>query len=280
MPQMDHSYLSLNFKVFPVSGVEILIAELSLLDFELFEETPEGLVAYIKASDFSENIFKKVRILNSKEFKINYNIKKIIDKNWNEEWEKNYDPVEINDLCTVRAPFHKASDKNYDIIIKPEMSFGTAHHETTQLMIEYIFDQKVENKKICDIGCGTGILSIISEKRGAKKIDAVDIDIICYENTIENINRNICKKINTIHCSSGGLLGNKYDIILSNITINNLKSNFENFKKISNQNTILIISGFYKKDLYKVNQMLKKFEFRLSDFKTKNDWVASRYFRN
>ena len=147
-------------------------------------------------------------------------------------------------------------------------------------MIEYIVDQKVKNKKICDIGCGTGILSIISEKRGAKKIDAVDIDIICCENTIENINRNICKKINTIHCSSDGLLGNKYDIILSNITINNLKSNFENFKKISNQNTILIISGFYKKDLYKVNQMLKKFEFRLSDFKTKNDWVASRYFRN
>ena len=114
---MDDSYLSLTFNVVPVCGIEILIAELSLLDFELFEEKPQGLVAYIKGCDFNENFLKKVNILHSKDFEIKYEINKIQNKNWNEEWEKNYDPVEINESCTIRAPFHKASNKSYDIII-------------------------------------------------------------------------------------------------------------------------------------------------------------------
>tara|TARA_B100000401_G_C52735012_1_gene685420 strand:- start:9 stop:842 length:834 start_codon:yes stop_codon:yes gene_type:complete len=274
---MDDSYLTVNFKVYPISGIEILIAELSLLEFELFEENPDGLIAYIKSSDFSQNIFKNIRILNSKEFKIKYNVKKIQNKNWNEEWEKNYDPVQINENCTIRAPFHKPSKKIYDIVIKSEMSFGTGHHETTQLMIDFLFEQNLENKKICDVGCGTGILSIIAEKIGGEEIYAVDIDVNCFENTIKNIRRNNCKKIKTKHCSSEGLFGNTYDVILCNITLNNLKNNFENFKNLSNQNTILIVSGFYKSDLKKVNQMLKKFGFKLLDFKTKNNWTASRY---
>ena len=277
---MDDFYLSVSFKVYPPSGIEILIAELSLLEFDLFEEKPDGLIAYIKSSEYSKNIFENVRIFNSKEFEIEFEVKKIKNKNWNEEWEKNYDPVEINERCTVRAPFHKSSKKNYDIIIKPDMSFGTGHHETTRLMIDFLFEQNLENKKICDVGCGTGILSIIAEKIGANEIDAVDIEINCVENTKENIKRNSCKKIYTKICSSEGLLGNNYDLILSNITLNNLKDNFKNFKNLAKQNTILIVSGFYKKDLKNVNQMLKNFGFELVEFKTKNNWAASKYCCN
>ena len=277
---MDDSYLSISFKVYPISGIEILIAELSLLEFELFEEKPYGLIAYIKSSEYSQNIFEKVKILNSKEFEVEFEVKKIENKNWNEQWEKNYDPVEINEYCTVRAPFHKCSKKTYDIIIKPEMSFGTGHHETTQLMIDFLFDQNLVNKKICDVGCGTGILSIIAEKTGAIEVDAVDIALNCIENTIDNINRNNCKKINTILCSSEGLLGKTYDFILSNITLNNLKDNFKNFKNLAKQNTILIISGFYEKDLKNVNQMLENFGFELLEYKIKNRWVASKYCYN
>jgi len=277
---MDDFYLSVSFKVYPPSGIEILIAELSLLEFDLFEEKPDGLIAYIKSSEYSKNIFENVRIFNSKEFEIEFEVKKIKNKNWNEEWEKNYDPVEINERCTVRAPFHKSSKKNYDIIIKPDMSFGTGHHETTRLMIDFLFEQNLENKKICDVGCGTGILSIIAEKIGANEIDAVDIEINCIENTKENIKRNSCKKIYTKLCSSEGLLGNNYDLILSNITLNNLKDNFKNFKNLAKQNTILIVSGFYKKDLKNVNQMLKNFGFELVEFKTKNNWAASKYCCN
>jgi ribosomal protein L11 methyltransferase len=246
----------------------------------LFEEKPYGLIAYIKSSEYSQNIFEKVKILNSKEFEVEFEVKKIENKNWNEEWEKNYAPVEINEYCTVRAPFHKSSKKTYDIIIKPEMSFGTGHHETTQLMIDFLFEQNLVNKKICDVGCGTGILSIIAEKTGAIEVDAVDIALNCIENTIDNINRNNCKKINTKLCSSEGLLGKTYDFILSNITLNNLKDNFKNFENIAKQNTILIISGFYNKDLKNINQMLKDYGFELIEFKTKNRWVASKYCCN
>ena len=186
---MDELYLTVTFNVRPVSGVEILIAELSYLGFEMFEENQAGLIAYIKDSDFSENLFDKVRILSSKEFKIDYRISKVQNKNWNEKWEKNFAPVEIGQNCIIRAPFHNPSKKEYDIIIKPEMSFGTGHHETTQLMIEYLLEENLENKRICDVGCGTGILSIISEKRGAKLVDAIDININSYHNTLENIKR-------------------------------------------------------------------------------------------
>ena len=277
---MDDSYLSISFKVYPPSGIEILIAELSLLEFDLFEEKPNGLIAYIKSSEYSKNIFENVRIFNSKEFEIEFEVQKIKNKNWNEEWEKNYDPVEINERCTVRAPFHKSSKKNYDIIIKPDMSFGTGHHETTKLMLEFIYEEELENKTLCDVGCGTGVLSILSEKKGVKKIDAIDIDINSYNNTLDNIERNFCKKINAIHASSEMLLGNKYDIILSNITLNGLVENFENFNSISKANTILILSGFYKDDLNYISELLTKFKFEFTDYKMKNDWVAARYYRN
>ena len=275
---MDELYLTASFNVRPISGVEILIAELSYLGFEMFEENESGLIAYIKDSDFSENIFDKVRILSSKEFKIDYKISKVQNRNWNEKWEKNFDPVEIGQNCTIRAPFHNPSKKEYDIIIKPEMSFGTGHHETTQLMIEYLLEQNLEDKSICDIGCGTGILSIISEKRGAKLVDAIDININSYHNTLENIKRNNCCKIKTTHSSSDTLIGNLYDMILSNITLNNLKCNFKNFKKISNNKTTLILSGFYENDLENVNEVLNNYGFIFSDYKSRNNWVAARYY--
>tara|TARA_Y100000814_G_scaffold120368_1_gene86242 strand:- start:45 stop:878 length:834 start_codon:yes stop_codon:yes gene_type:complete len=275
---MDELYLTVSFNVRPISGVEILIAELSYLGFEMFEENESGLIAYIKDSDFSENLFDKVRILSSKEFKIDYKISKVQNRNWNEKWEKNFDPVEIGQNCIIRAPFHNPFKKEYDIIIKPEMSFGTGHHETTQLMIEYLLEQNLEDKSICDIGCGTGILSIISEKRGSKSVDAIDININCYHNTLENIKRNNCCKIKTIHSSSDTLIGNFYDMILSNITLNNLKNNFENFNKISNNKTTLILSGFYENDLENVNEVLNNYGFIFSDYKSRNNWVASRYY--
>ena len=277
---MNDLYLAVFFNVRPAYGVEILIAELSYLRFEMFEENQSGLIAYIKDSDFSENIFDKVRILSSKEFKIDYKISKVQNKNWNEKWEKNFDPVEIGQNCNIRAPFHNPSKKEYDIIIKPEMSFGTGHHETTQLMIEYLLEENLEDKSVCDIGCGTGILSIMSEKRGAKLVDAIDINIICIHNTIENIKRNNCCNIKTIHSTSETLIGNFYEMILSNITLNNLKNNFENFNNISNDKTTLVVSGFYKNDLDEVNEELNNFGFIFSDFKSRNNWVASRYYRN
>ena len=160
------------------------------------------------------------------------------------------------------------------------MSFGTGHHETTRLMIEFLLEYDLENKTICDVGCGTGILSIISEKRGAKLVDALDIDPNCYRNTLTNIKKNNCKKINVMNSSSDILIGNYYDLILSNITLNILKENFENFKKFSCRQTNLILSGFYKNDLENVNEILDGLNFTNIDSKTKNNWIAARYCYN
>ena len=246
----------------------------------MFLENNQGLNAYIKESNFNKNLFDKVRILNSKEFKIDYNISKLENKNWNEKWERDFEPVEIGQNCIIRAPFHQKSKKKYDIVIKPEMSFGTGHHETTRLMIEFLLEYDLENKTICDVGCGTGILSIISEKRGAKLVDALDIDPNCYRNTLTNIKKNNCKKINVMNSSSDILIGNYYDLILSNITLNILKENFKNFKMFSSRQTNLILSGFFKNDLENVNEILDGLNFTNIDSKTKNNWIAARYCYN
>ena len=160
------------------------------------------------------------------------------------------------------------------------MSFGTGHHETTRLMIEFLLEYDLENKTICDVGCGTGILAIISEKRGAKLVDALDIDPNCYRNTLSNIKKNNCNKINVMNSSSDILIGNYYDLILSNITLNILKENFENFKKFSRRQTNLILSGFYKNDLENVNEILDGLNFTNIDSKNKNNWIAARYCYN
>ena len=278
---MADNFISVNFRVSPIyPGVEILIAELSLLEFEMFEEIESGLIAYIHSRNFNKKTLSKIKLLKSSEFNITYSIQTIEDKNWNKEWEKNFDKVKIGDNCVIRAPFHKASKKEYEIVIMPEMSFGTGHHETTQLMIEHILDSDLTGLNVCDVGSGTGILSILSEKKGAKRVDAVDIDLRCYKNSLENLKRNKCSKVYVQHSSSDILLQNKYDLILCNINLNHLIDNFQNFDKISIQNTHLIVSGFYKNDLDQVNAELKKNNFDFIDFIEKNNWVSSKYCYN
>ena len=278
---MADNFISVNFRVSPIyPGVEILIAELSLLEFEMFEEIESGLIAYIHSRNFNKKTLSKIKLLKSSEFNITYSIQTIEDKNWNKEWEKNFDKVKIGDNCVIRAPFHKASKKEYEIVIMPEMSFGTGHHETTQLMIENILDSDLTGLNVCDVGSGTGILSILSEKKGAKRVDAVDIDLRCYKNSLENLKRNKCSKVYVQHSSSDILLQNKYDLILCNINLNHLIDNFQNFDKISIQNTHLIVSGFYKNDLDQVNAELKKNNFDFIDFIEKNNWVSSKYCYN
>ena len=278
---MADNFISVNFRVSPIyPGVEILIAELSLLEFEMFEEIELGLIAYIHSRNFNKKTLSKIKLLKSSEFNITYSIQTIEDKNWNKEWEKNFDKVKIGDNCVIRAPFHKASKKEYEVVIMPEMSFGTGHHETTQLMIENILDSDLTGLNVCDVGSGTGILSILSEKKGAKRVDAVDIDLRCYKNSLENLKRNKCSKVYVQHSSSDILLQNKYDLILCNINLNHLIDNFKIFDKISIQNTQLIVSGFYKNDLDQVNAELKKNNFDFIDFIEKNNWVSSKYCYN
>ena len=170
-------------------AIEILIAELGEVGFESFIETKNGTTAYIQKKDWRENLLEGIHILNSDKFNISYDIEEIEQVNWNREWEKNFEAIQVNNLVSIRAPFHRSTDLKYDIVIEPKMSFGTGHHETTHLMIQQLLELELDGKSVLDIGCGTGILAIFSEMKGANKIDAIDIDAWCYENSLENLKK-------------------------------------------------------------------------------------------
>ena len=193
----DNSYLEFDFAISPLEPArEILIAELGELEFESFVEQETGLLAYVPKKSFKENSLENLFILQNPDFKISWSSKEIVQQNWNVEWERNFAPIMVNDSCMVRAPFHSQENVKYDIVIEPKMSFGTGHHETTHMMLAHILKHDFKNKKVLDMGCGTGVLAILAEKKGAQHVDAIDVDVWCYENALENVKRNDCKNIN------------------------------------------------------------------------------------
>ena len=218
---MANTYIAYHFTIEPAElGSQILIAQLEETAFESFEETEEGVSAYVQKDVWSENILNEIEILSNENFKISYTTNEIEPVNWNEEWEKNFSPIDVDGICHVRAPFHPATNAKYEIVIEPKMSFGTGHHETTHMMIQHLLELEVTNKKTIDMGCGTAILAILAEMKGAQPIDAVDIDNWCYLNSIENAERNNCKHISVYEGEAALLKGKKYDLIIANINRN------------------------------------------------------------
>ncbi len=208
---------------------EILIAELGDVGFESFTENENGITAYIQKKDWHDNILNDIHLLQSKEVSITYNLEEIEQVNWNSEWEKNFEPIQVDNLVSIRAPFHKDPHLKYDIVIEPKMSFGTGHHETTHLMMQHLIQLNLNGKTVLDMGCGTGILAIFAEMKGAIKLDAVDIDNWCYQNSIENVKRNNCKLIDVFE-GDVNLLNNKnYDVIIANINRNILLQDKSNY---------------------------------------------------
>lgn len=237
---MSNLYLGYHFTVEPKEpGTEILIAQLEDTPFESFIETEEGLSAYIQKQYWTENVLQDISILDSEEFKIEYSIEEIDQVNWNEEWEKNFEPIEVDNTCYVRAPFHEKKDVKYDIVIEPKMSFGTGHHETTFMMIQHLLETDLEGKKTLDMGCGTAILAILAEMKGAKPIDAIDIDNWCYLNSIENAERNNCHNISVYEGDASLLAGKKYDVIIANINRNILLNDMQQYADCLNKEGIL-----------------------------------------
>jgi ribosomal protein L11 methyltransferase len=275
---MSNIYLGFHFKVEPKElGSEILVAELGELPFESFIESDFGVVAYIQKQFWTENILEDLHILNSPEFVVSYTIEEIEQVNWNEEWEKNFEAIEVDGICHVRAPFHPKTDAEYDIVIEPKMSFGTGHHETTHMMIQHLLETDIAGKKTLDMGCGTAILAILAEMKGAQPIDAIDIDNWCYLNSIENVERNNCSQI-TVYEGEAALLKDKqYDVIIANINRNILLNDMQSYVDCLNKNGILLLSGFYNEDIPFIDAsctekgltFVKKFE--------RNNWVSLKY---
>ena len=275
---MDSIYIAYDFSVTPKNpATEILIAELGYVGFESFVENDNGVTAYIQKQEWNSNILDDLYILGSAEFKIKFSYHEVIQTNWNKEWEKNFNPIQVDGLVSVRAPFHENPSLKFDIVIEPKMSFGTGHHETTHMMIQHLLALDLENKKVLDMGCGTGILAIFAEMKGAQPTDAIDIDSWCYQNSIENVQRNGCKHITVLEGDSSLLKGKKYDVIIANINRNILLSDMKIYTDCLHQEGILLLSGFYKDDIAIIESEVVKHGLVFDKMIQRNRWVALKY---
>ena len=271
-------YIGYEFKVTPWQpGVEILIAELGYAGFESFVETETGVTAYVQKDEWYATILDDIQILNSEEFKIDFTYNEIEQTNWNEEWEKNFSPIVVDDICSVRAPFHEKPNTQYDIIIEPKMSFGTGHHETTHMMIQHILKNDFTNKSVLDMGCGTGVLAILAEMKGAKPVDAIDYDNWCYLNSLENVERNNCENITVIEGDASVLPGKNYDIIIANINRNILINDMQTYVACLNKGGLLFLSGFYNDDIPVIQETCEKYLLKFNEKMERNHWVALKF---
>ncbi|MFH4967419.1 50S ribosomal protein L11 methyltransferase [Gaetbulibacter sp. M240] len=274
----DQKYIGYHFKVSPLQpAVDILIAELAEVGFESFVEEEDGLSAYIQKSDWQEDILRDIQILKAGTFDIRYTFEDIEQVNWNETWEKNFKPIVVDDICAVRAPFHEKFNTKYDIVIEPKMSFGTGHHETTHMMIQHILKNDFTDKTVLDMGCGTAVLAILAEIKGAKALDAIDIDNWCYENSLENVERNNCKNISVYEGDASLLKGRSYNIILANINRNILLQDIETYVKSLSKNGILILSGFYNDDIPKIQAACEAHLLKFQEKLERNQWVSLKF---
>lgn len=271
-------YIGYEFKVEPLQpAVEILIAELGYAGFESFVENETGVTAYIQKEAWTDGILNDIHVLNSDEFEITYTFSEIEQTNWNAEWENNFNPIVVDNVCAVRAPFHDKFDTEYDIVIEPKMSFGTGHHETTHMMIQHILKADVKDKTVLDMGCGTGVLAILTELKGAKSIHAIDIDNWCYLNSLENVERNNCKSISVFEGDASLLEGKSYDVIIANINRNILLQDMKTYTSCLNKGGILFLSGFYDNDIPAIDAEVSKYGLTIQDTLERNNWVALQY---
>jgi len=275
---MDNIYISYTFTVVPKEPVtEILVAELGAVGFESFVENENGVIAYIQQTDWNEHILEDIYVLNSDEFTITFEKEVIEQTNWNSEWEKNFNPIQVDGLVSIRAPFHENPNLKYDIVIEPKMSFGTGHHETTHMMVQHLLELNLNNKKVLDMGCGTGILAIFAEMRGAKPIDAIDIDNWCYQNSVENVDRNNCSNIAVYEGDASLLINKKYDVIIANINRNILLNDMQTYMNCLNENGTLLLSGFYQEDIPIIDAEVSKYNLKIDKIIERNNWVALKY---
>ena len=277
---MDSIYIAYDFNVSPKDpATEMLIAQLGHIGFESFVENENGVVAYIQKKEWNSNKVEDLYLLNSNEFNITFKHSEIEQTNWNKEWEKNFNPIQVNGQVSIRAPFHENPSLNFDIVIEPKMSFGTGHHETTHMMVQHLLALDLKNKKVLDMGCGTGILAIFAEMKGAQPTDAIDIDSWCYENSLENVQRNGCKHITVLEGDSSLLKGREYDVVIANINRNILLSDMKIYTDCLSENGVLLLSGFYKEDISIIESEVIKYGLVLDKMIQKNNWVALKYMK-
>ncbi len=250
-----------------------LISILSDYGFDGFEETTSALKAYVPVNTVTE---EKIRdILHQNEFDhITFSWAPLEDKNWNEEWEKNFEPVSVAGKVGIRAPFHAAMSLPYEIVIEPKMSFGTGHHATTAGVIELMLKLDFVGKSVLDFGSGTGVLAILAEKLKAAQIVAIDNEEWAYRNCIENTERNGCVNIEVIHGDDGHTFTQKFDIILANINRHVILKNLEAWAGLLKPGAVIIISGILQADKGDITACAAQSNLIVKEILENNGWLA------
>lgn len=277
-------YLELNISLNPRNPwADILVAELAELGYESFVETEDGISAYAPASIGSpESHLEQTSVHNNPDVQVKLLVNSIAHQNWNAVWEADFKPVIVSSELAIIAPFHNIEDfsQPLKIVIQPQMSFGTGHHQTTFLMSEYLMEIEEIQNPILDMGTGTGVLAFLAEKRGGKEIVAVDIEPWSVENTIENAQRNNCKNIEALCGDIDVVPKQKYGLILANINKNILKSHLSSYANLSKSGTNLYLSGFFASDAEEMIAHANNVGFKHLETKELETWAALRFEYN
>lgn len=278
---MDYCECQFQLKPYRPYG-EILIAHLSEIGFESFEEQEESncLKAFIEQGDYDEKTVREI-LDNLEGIEYKFNFKVVEKENWNKKWESNFQPVLVDDFCCIRAPFHQADlDVEYDIIIEPKMSFGTGHHQTTFLMTQLLRDTDLLNKSVLDMGSGTGVLAVLASKMGASLVDAIDIEEWAFENMKENFTRNKVE-VSSFLGNASLLKGKKqtYDVVMANINKNILLRDLKHYDEVLNGGGFLMMSGFFHYDVEEILNSEVLNNYRKIASLEKDEWVAIKLLK-
>ena len=269
-----NNYLEFNFKIFPLQPWnEILMAELIEIGFDSFTEEHDGILGYIQNDLFNENQLKEINLFRNDEVKISYTFQEMPNINWNEEWEKNFSPINVENQVSIRAEFHENQNLTHEIIIQPKMSFGTGHHATTYLMIQQMLDLDFQNKAVLDMGCGTSVLAIFAKQKGAGKTVAIDIDEWSVENSVENAERNGVE-LEVSQGTAENLGKEKFDIILANINRNILISDIPTYVSVLNDGGQLLLSGLCFFDVDDILEVCTQQNLTLKKKLQREEWVS------
>ncbi|MFN4146998.1 MAG: 50S ribosomal protein L11 methyltransferase [Runella sp.] len=276
---MPAQYLETSLTLHPDFN-EILMAELAEIGYESFVETDEGLLAYIQKEHFDESqilaLIERYQHLTP----IVHSSVLLENKNWNEEWERNYQPIEVANKIRVRASYHTPNpDFEYEMVIDPKMSFGTGHHETTTLVMELQLGLGHAQKSVLDVGSGTGILAILAEKLGAVRLTAFDIEEWAYLNAVENAALNGCQRIHFFQGTIADCPPDEYDIVLANINRNILLQEIPIYNTYLKTGGTLIVSGFYEFDAPDIIQKAKDVGLESVVQKSLNQWTAIEFYK-
>ncbi|MFI5158050.1 MAG: 50S ribosomal protein L11 methyltransferase [Sphingobacteriales bacterium] len=276
------NYYELLFTTLPTEDhqQDLLINALGEIGFDTFEELDLGFKAYIPTDNFDQTKLDAVLGSHREMFSFSYELSVIPQKNWNEVWESNFEPITVGDKISVRATFHQPKPEYpYEIIIDPKMAFGTGHHQTTAMMLELMLETGFAGKKVLDMGCGTGILAIMAAKLGSAEVVAIDNDQVCFESTLENAKLNNAENIRVICGSKEAIPTEKFDTILANINRNILLEQMERYSQLIKIGGEIYLSGFFEKDLELITAECRKHDLKYKNYIKNKDWVAAKFIK-